>query len=259
MRPAQGFGGSFGIRWDLRLWSTRLAIVTFVLSVLLMGAHHLPESVGIGIIKGFTFAPAEVRHGLVWQLATYAFAEVNPLNLLFTVYALLVFGAGVEERVGSNAFFGWFFGLALAGSLVAVGLSFIWGAVADSRYLGASVVALGLLVVWVALNRGATINFFMVLPMKAEWLLYLTLGMMVLSAWSARSPAEYVPHFAAFFGAELATRTGFELSPRRLYLRWRAHRIEQELRKRSSKFKVITGGDEPDDDKDTPGSGGFLN
>ncbi|MBS2027044.1 MAG: rhomboid family intramembrane serine protease [Deltaproteobacteria bacterium] len=242
------------------MWSTRLAIVTFVLSVLLMGAHHMPEVVGLGLVKAFVFTPAEVKHGLVWQLVTYVFADPDPWGLVFTVYSLLVFGAGVEERVGSSAFLGWFFGLGLAGSLVTLGFSLFWARVADGSYLGATAVSLGLLVVWVALHRGALINFMMVLPMKAEVLLYLSLGMLVLYAIRTH-PAALVPEFSAFFAGELATRSSFDLSPRRLWLRWRAHRIEQELRKRSSKFTVITGGDEPDDDEGTgtPGSGGYLN
>jgi membrane associated rhomboid family serine protease len=260
MRPASSFGGGFGIRWDPRTWSTRLAIVTFALSVLLMGAHHLPTSFAILLQDVFIFTPADVRTGSLWQLVSYVFIDADPMGLLFAVYALLVFGGDVEARTGPRAFLGWFFGLGAAASLVTVALSFVWHTLEPLPYDGASVVGLGLLVVWVALNRGAVINFFMVLPMKAEVMLYLSLGLLVL--YSIRfSPAMFVPQFAVFGVGELATRSGFDFSPRRAYLKYRAWQIDRELRKRARKFTVISGGDsEPgsDDDKG-PGPNGYLN
>jgi len=253
-------GGNFGIRWDLRSWSTRLAIVTFALSIGVMGAHHLPAVAGGAIIKAFILVPADVRHGLVWQLLTYGFVEASPFGMLFAVYCLLVFGGDVESRLGSRNFLAWFFGLSLASGLVTVGLSLFWRTIDQvGAFAGADPVGLGLLVVWVALNRGAMVSFFFVLPMRAEILLYLSIGILVLYSISG-SPASYAPDYAAFAVASLATRSRIDLSPRRAYLRFRARQIERQLRKRARHFTVISGGTDDDDPDDKgPGKNGYLN
>lgn len=250
-------GSAFGISWDPSLWAVRLAILTFGISVLVMSARYLPDVLALAVLNGFVFRPESVLHGQVWQLLCYAFTATGTWGLLFGVYAIWAFGAEVERRLGARAFLAYFFGLALAGALVTTGLALIFPGLRGHPYLGSSAVATGLIVVWARLHRGAQV-FFIFFPMRAELLVLLTLVMLGLSALEA-GPAMLIPDFTAFFVAELTMRGGFDLSPRRLYLRWRAHRIEQQLRKRASKFTVISGGDEPEDDEHKPPKNGYLN
>ena len=253
-------GGSFGLTWDPSSWAVRLAIATGIVSVLVMGAHHLP--LGEAILNAFIFRPGDVLHQhSVWQLVTYAFVQSQPIGLLFAVYALWAFGIDVERRLGSRAFFGYFFGLAFVGSLVTTLLALIFPRLQAMQYEGAYAVGTGLVVVWARLNRGAMINFFF-FPMSAELLVWLTLGLLVLYS-IAGSPLLFIPDFAAFAAADLSMRSGFDLSPRRLYLRFRARQIERDLRKKASRFTVISGGgDEDDKQPGGPGrgpNGDYLN
>lgn len=234
-------GGGFGLTWDPSSWAVRLALVTGAISVLVMGAHHLPLGEAIGY--AFVFTPGEVLHQhLVWQLLTYAFVAASPIAMLFAVYALWAFGIEVERRLGSRAFLGYFFGLAFVGSLVTTLVALIFPSIQGIPYQGAYAVGTGLVVVWARLNRGAMINFFF-FPMSAEILVLLTLGLLVLYSIAA-SPLLYLPDFAAFAAADLSMRSGFDLSPRRMYLRFRARQIERDLRRKAAKFTVISGGED---------------
>ena len=251
-------GSAFGISWDPSSWAVRLAILTFGISVLVMATPYLPDVLALAVLHGFVLRPEAVLHGELWQLLTYSFTATGTWGLLFSVYAIWAFGAEVERRLGSRTFLGYFFGLALAGALVTIAASLAFRRLRAHPYLGSAAVGTGLIVVWARLHRGAQVFFFF-FPMRAELLVLLTLVMLGLSALEA-GPTSLIPDFTAFFVAELTMRGGFDWTPRRLYLRWRAWRIEQQLRKRARNFTVIPGGHEQgeDDGEDKP-KNGYLN
>lgn len=262
MRPARDMGSAFGITWDPSSWAVRFAIATAACTIALMVAQFLPDTAGLLLAQLLLFVPEQVLHLRIWQVATYAFTATPSLwNLLMCVYAVWAFGLEVERRLGPRTFIAYFFGLGLAGSLVTLGLSLPFHSLRQMVFFGSGAVSTGLVVVWARLHRGANVYFFF-FPLRSEILVLLTLGLLGLSALEA-GPHGWpmlLPDFVAFFAAELSMRAGFDLSPRRLYLRWRAWRIEQHLRKRAKNFTVISGGDDHDrEDDDAKPKNGYLN
>jgi membrane associated rhomboid family serine protease len=252
-------GSAFGIDWDPSSWAVRLAVATLAISVITMGAHLASPVFAEAMARAFVLTPGQVVHDFAfWQLFTFAFTYTEPIGLLFAVYALWVFGIDIERQIGSRSFVAYFFGLAFAGGVVTTLLSLVFKTLQVVPYQGAFAVGAGLIAVWARLHRGAIVNFFM-FPMKAETLAWLTLGMIILYSL-AYHPAMFIPDYVAFFAGDLSMRDGFELSPRRTYLRYRAWKIERQLRHRARKFSVIRGG-EDDDENDDPKDprGGYLN
>ena len=252
-------GSAFGITWEPGSWAVRLALATLAISIVTMGAHLASPVFSNAMGRAFILTPGQVVHQFsFWQLLTFAFTYTEPIGLLFAVYALWVFGIDIERQIGSRSFVAYFFGLAFAGGLVTTLFSLVFKSLQGVPYQGAFAVGAGLIAVWARLHRGAQVNFFM-FPMKAETLAWLTLGMIILYSL-AYHPAMFIPDYVAFFAGDLSMRSGFELSPRRSYLRFRAWRIDRELRKRARRFSVIEGGNDEDEDDDSKGPrGGYLN
>lgn len=252
-----GFGG-FGVSWDPSSWAVRVTVVTFVVSLLLLGSHWFPLGIQALLVDATTFTPGAVLGGHVWQLVSYVFAlEPSPWSLLLGTWVLWSFGLDIERRVGGRAFLVYFFGIAVAAALVTLLLSLPFPAVRGTTYFGASAASFGLLVVWGYLNRGAIVNMF-VAQMRAEMVVLLWLGVLVLEAIGG-SFLVLIPDFAAFGIAEVVMRSGGDFSPRRAYLRLRAWQIERNLRKRASGFTVIPGGGDKSGGKDRGPDGGYLN
>src|SRR5690606_27278288 len=96
-------------------------------------------------------------------------------------------------------------------------------------------------------------------------LVWLSFGILALLALTSGSVVPVLAAFFAMVGALIWSRGSvrFDLaSPRRLWLRFRAWRIERQLRRRSSKLSVIKGGREdenpPPPRKSQDGRGPWL-
>lgn len=58
---------------------------------------------------------AAVADGQLWRLATAAFLHAGPIHILLNMYALYLFGPGIERQVGSAPFLSLYVGSAMAG------------------------------------------------------------------------------------------------------------------------------------------------
>src|SRR5438034_3380712 len=67
--------------------------------------------------------PVAVLHGWLWQLATYAFMYVDPIDFVLSLLGVYFLGWAVEERIGSTRFYGLFFGSVILSAVFGVVLS----------------------------------------------------------------------------------------------------------------------------------------
>jgi membrane associated rhomboid family serine protease len=76
-------------------------VILLLLSFAPSAGHTLLE---LGVLD-----PAHLRQGWFWQLGTYAFMYVDPLEFVLSLLGIYFLGWAVEERIGSLAFYGLFF------------------------------------------------------------------------------------------------------------------------------------------------------
>ena len=241
-----GFGG-FGAGGNM---ATRLTIAIGAISILVAVAGRMG---GGTLLQHLLFTPAQVLRGELWQLVTYAL--VIPLGsgagifgFLISLYFLYAIGGQVEAVLGPRRFLGFFLAVPALAALITipVALVFGWQFVTHSGVW----VALSALVILYAHNfANQPIYLFFVLPVQGKQLILISFGILALYA-ILDGPAQVLPEFFGMLAA-LAFAYGM-FQPRRAWLRFRAWRIERQLRRRHSRFSVIRGGRHADE-KPKPG------
>lgn len=93
-----------------------------------------------------------------WLLLTSMFLHADIWHLLFNMYALLIFGMLIEQRIGSNRFLGAYI---ISGIIAAAGTSFFY-----NEALGASGAIMSVLGLTIILMPDLRVLFFFVIPMS---------------------------------------------------------------------------------------------
>ena len=108
---------------------------------------------------------------LPWQVVTYAFLHADPMHLLGNMFGLWMFGFQVESQWGSQRFAKFYFATVVGAGLVQLAVATAGpGAYAT---IGASGGVFGVLVAFGMMFPNNIILVFMVLPMKAKWVVTL--------------------------------------------------------------------------------------
>jgi membrane associated rhomboid family serine protease len=166
-----------------------IASVAIYVAILLLVAFVPPTGnalVTLGILD-----PAQVRHGWLWQLVTYAFIYVDPMQFAFSLLGIYFLGGAVEDRVGAGKFYGLFFGGVVLSAIAGVALS-TTGFIAHGQAMGSGAAANSILMVFYLLNRGAPIMLFPIpIQIPVKWIVLFTAAIEV--AYLLLS------HFALFY------------------------------------------------------------
>jgi membrane associated rhomboid family serine protease len=161
----------------------------------------------------------------VWQLVTYMFMHGSIFHLGANLWALFVFGRGVEWAIGKTKFLILYFSSGIIGGLVQALASMLWPAYIGGATLGASAGVFGVVAAFAMFfpEQPLVMLLFFVIPvkMRAKSLLWFLL---VISAYGIsfyNSPivtkllGKNVAHFAHLGGI----LTGIAFA--RIYFRWR--------------------------------------
>jgi membrane associated rhomboid family serine protease len=142
--------------------------------------------------------PLAVMHCSYWQFITYMFAHGGISHLLFNMLALFLFGAQVEQRMGSKEFLLYY----LATGILAGVLSFViyWFTGAYGVFLlGASGALFAVQLAYAAFFPDAVIYLWGILPLRAP---IMVLGFTALELFSSvfglRSGVAHLTHLAGF-------------------------------------------------------------
>ncbi len=183
--------------------------------------------------------------GYLHQLATYMFFHdmQSPFHVLVNMLLVYFFAPPLEEAWGVRRTLWFTFGAGVAGGvmimlfhLVGVGLGLGPGHIT----LGFSGAALGMLAVFALMHAEATILLFFVVPMKAKYILPLTIGVDFLMWVVPGSDLSFPAHLGGIvFGALIVSGP---VGPERLMMRWRYWRIKREIDKRKKKEDNVVQG-----------------
>ena len=228
----------------------RLMIATAVVTIGGVVARNfgLPQ-----VLEAMSFQPMEVIPGLkLWKLLSYVFVTgVDPLGFLFDLVVLYFFGGWFERAFGPRRFVRFFFLSAAGAALLPLAISPFSNSfsmsVATYPYIGAWSVFEALTVAMGMLQPGAKVYFYMVLPVTARQLMFLSWGLIALFMVFFHG---VVPYLTAIGGIGM----GFALTlgsrePRRWWLRFQAARMERQLKRRASHLRVIPKNGEEKNDK----------
>lgn len=116
----------------------------------------------------------------VWQPVTYMFLHGGFSHIFFNMFALWMFGRGLEEEMGSRRFLIYYFVCGVGAALVQLGMAEVDIMNMNTQYevwnymltptVGASGAVFGLLLAFGMLHPNATIMLLIPpIPMKAKW------------------------------------------------------------------------------------------
>jgi membrane associated rhomboid family serine protease len=224
----------------------RLMIATSVVTIGAVVANNfgLPQ-----VLQALSYQAVEVVPGLkVWKLLTYVFVTgLDPISFLFDLLVLYFFAGWFERSFGPRRFLRFFLLSAAGAALLPLALSPFSVSVATYPYLGAWSVFEALTVAMGMLQPGAQVYFYMVLPVTARQLMFLSWGLIALFIVFFHG---VVPYLTAIGGIGM----GFALTlgsrePRRWWLRFQAARLERQLKRRAQHLRVIPKNGEDKNDK----------
>ncbi|AKU91489.1 Integral membrane protein [Vulgatibacter incomptus] len=225
--------------------TTRLTVVIAALSILVAITGNVYPG---GLLGHLIFRPSSVLAGELWQVVTYALVVPLPsggaiFSFLISLWFLYSIGSQVEAVLGPRRFLGFYLGASALGALATIPFAYLFG-FASAPYTGLWV-ALGALTILFAHHFARQPVYLMfVLPVQGRQLTLVAFGILALFA-IVDGPARMLPAFFSMVAA-LAFANGL-FRPRRAWLRFRAWRIERELKRRTRRFSVIEGEKKGDD------------
>ena len=140
------------------------------------------------------------KHGWVWQLFTFQFLHGSSLHLIGNLISFWWLGQFAEHVLGKKRFLIALFGCGAVGGILQGVLMSLFPIFGQS-VVGASAGVSGLLAIYALLQRDAEINLYMVLPIRAIYLLWIWAGY---SLFFILVPAEPGMAHAAHLGGMLA-------------------------------------------------------
>jgi membrane associated rhomboid family serine protease len=169
----------------------QIIIASAAIYVVILLLMSFMPGLGQQVLTLGVLTPEHIREGWIWQFVTYAFMYVDPLNFVFSLLGVYFLGTAVEDRIGSNRFYGFYFGSLILSAIAGFALS-LTGVIAQGSALGAGAAANAILMLFYLLNRNAPIML-MPIPIQipVKWIV----------VFSAAIETAYLllSHFALFY------------------------------------------------------------
>ena len=200
-----------------------------------------------------SLTPERVIPGLeIWQPLTYMWMHdpTGPGHLVFNMFGLWMFGTLLEDRWGKKGLLKFYLLTGFLAGMVVVVAGWLTGK-AGTLTLGASGGIFAVIIAFGMLFPNTRIYFFGLLPIKAKWIVYATIGITLLY-WLARTPGISIAAHAGGMASAAILISGWwnpfkaMRSIRAFFLRRKMRVIEREIEERAKR------GPDDDDDKDEP-------
>lgn len=220
-----------------------LIIYATVYVVELIGQHWL----GIPIFQGLALSAPNSGSFHLWQLITHPFIHNPgaPIGFLIDCLVFYFFAGTIESALGTRGFLQLYIISALGGAVACL----LFGSMVSVGIPCSGMLPslLALIVVFGLLNPEATVLLMFILPIKAKFISY---GTVIVTALTFL--AQTNPHGAYHLGGIGLGWLYFRSPTYWLDLNWwRWKYFEYNQKKRRSKFTVIDGQNDDDDDKPT--------
>jgi len=134
---------------------------------------------GGGLSRYLVLTTTGLKRGYLWQLFTFQLLHSGLLHLFVNGLVLYFIGATVERTIGAYRYLVLFFGAGLVGGVLQSILMLLLPHMYGTGLVGASAGVGGVFAVLAMLYRGQIVLLFGILPVKAEKLLWVFLGIAV--------------------------------------------------------------------------------
>jgi membrane associated rhomboid family serine protease len=124
--------------------------VSLLLVLANLGAFYLEQQAGSGLILTYGLWPVESGRFQPSQLMTYSFLHASGVHLVANMFALLMFGAEVEHRIGWLRFLVYSLCCILFAALLQLAVAIVTGTL-DRPTIGASGAVFGVLLAYAML------------------------------------------------------------------------------------------------------------
>lgn len=159
-----------GARWPVSV--VLMVILTVVFAVQCINDVYLES-----LVESYlALTPAALVRGFVWQFFTFQFLHVDLWHLIGNLIGLWFCGRFVENVMGRRRFLVAYFGAGFSGGLLQAILMVLFHNHLPPYVFGASAGVMGMFAVFCRLLKDSEIRWNFILPIRAEVLLLITLG-----------------------------------------------------------------------------------
>jgi membrane associated rhomboid family serine protease len=218
---------------EIRNAATALALASVVCSIVWW---VLASNTGVSLY----LVPGQVLHGLaLWQPFTWLLASIQAMPVLFTALILWSIGGSLERRWGKSRFLRFTLGTTFVAGLLTLAISFLVTDLQRLTYMGGSAMSSMVWVAWGLVIWNEQTNLFG-FPLSGRT--FAMIGVLIpLLNGVFGGLLLMVPEYLAIILAFVIIRG--EFSPGDLWVRFQSARLQRDLKKRSSRLSVITGGE----------------
>jgi membrane associated rhomboid family serine protease len=174
------------------LWSTTGVLLAINVAVFVLELARYGSRLVFPADDYFALSVGGLRHGYVWQLATYQFMHGGWLHLLLNCWAIYVFGREVESALGRKRYLALYLGCGVMGGLAQALAGVLAGGLFGGPVVGASAGAFGLIAAFAMLypERPLTLLLFFIIPvtLRARMLLLFLGGLTLIGIATAFLP-----------------------------------------------------------------------
>jgi membrane associated rhomboid family serine protease len=167
MRPDYRPGGSFRFQMPLSILMMIVLIAAFALQEINVVYFRFD------VLRYLALSNIGLRHGYVWQLLTFQFLHGGTLHLLFNLMGIWFFCRPVEQQLGQGHFLRIYFLGGVVGGLLQSLLAELFPLHFGFPVVGASAGVSACIAAFSLIQPDATILAYMVLPVRAIYLLYI--------------------------------------------------------------------------------------
>jgi membrane associated rhomboid family serine protease len=134
-----------------------------------------------------------LKHGYIWQLLSFQFLHANLMHLAGNCLVIFFLGRAVEDALGRKSFLILYFASGIVGGLCQTLAGLFANAVGLNEYaysfggqvVGASAGGFGVTAAFALLFPDQVLMFFMIIPMRAKYLLWLSIA---IAGWGVVFP-----------------------------------------------------------------------
>jgi len=207
----------------------------------------LSSSMGISLASLIGLSLSGLKSGLVFQLITFPFIEVNFMSVLFNSLLLWFIGSELESKWSEVFYLKFLLISSLSAGLFYILLSFIFGGSFNVIPLhGLNGMTFALLVAYGIIFSERQLTFMLLFPMKAKYFCMLLCGIeLYMGIFSVHGKASWAHLFSMLVGFLYLKQKSMQARGQSLF-------SQLSKKRQRSKFSVLSGGKDEDSENKPP-------
>ena len=209
----------FNRKFKYVYWNAaQIIIAVNIICYILTGMMNIRIK-GINLFYWMSLIPLFVKQGCIWQFVTYLFVHSDPMHIIFNMYALLMFGTGLERAVGSKEFLLFYFLTGIAGGVINYFVTLYTGTV-YTVVMGASGAVYALMFLASIIFPENRVLLFFCIPMKMPVAVIIFMALEIASqVFGTAAGVAHLIHLSSVAVAWIYCLVRFRISPLKVWTR----------------------------------------